>query len=254
MIATETNAIRRGDTLRHCVKRESTFNRSTMDNFRSTMVVRMGEVQTKSIPTMYRGIRFRSRLEARWAAFFDAMAWTWAYEPIDLDSWIPDFEVNGRLAEVKPVRSIEDLAELVNGRQLANAPTGTLLLGVQPFGDVVGLVMRVTRALGPKRPEDEHRPLRLIESVADARKAPHTVEKMAKACSLRPLRRVTTEPLHADAAAIAKAWPVAMNETQYKATPARVVPSADPDNVVLTPEQCAASAAAILKMLGKRSA
>lgn len=203
---------------------------------------------------MYRGIRFRSRLEARWAAFFDSMGWTWAYEPIDLDSWIPDFEVNGRLAEVKPARSIEDLAELVNGRQLADAPTGTLLLGVQPFGDVVGLIMHVTRALGPKRPEDEHRLLRLIESVADARKAPHTVEKMAKACNLRPLRHVTTEPLHADAAAIAKAWPVAMNETQYKATPARVVPSADPGKRILNREETAAAVAAIIASLPPRRA
>lgn len=208
----------------------------------------------KAIPTEYRGIRFRSQLEARWAAFFDSMGWVWAYEPIDLDGWIPDFEVNGQFAEVKPARSIPELAGLVNSRQLAGAPTGTLLLGVQPFGDVVGIVMRVTRALGPKRSEDEHRLLRLIESVADARKAPHTIEKMAKACGLKPSRRVTTEPLHVDPADIAKAWPVAMNETQYKAPPARIAPSADPDSAPLTPEQCAASAAAILKMLGKRSA
>ena len=40
---------------------------------------------------MYRGTRFRSRLEARWAAFFDALNWEWAYEPIDLDWYIPDF-------------------------------------------------------------------------------------------------------------------------------------------------------------------
>ena len=101
----------------------------------------------KAIPTTYRGIRFRSRLEARWGAFFDSMGWAWAYEPVDLDGWIPDFEVHGRYAEVKPARSLEDLAEHVNGRQLAQAPTGTLLLGVHPFGTTVGLVMHVARAL-----------------------------------------------------------------------------------------------------------
>jgi len=45
----------------------------------------------KAIPTTYRGHRFRSRLEARWAAFFDRARWPWAYEPVDLAGWIPDF-------------------------------------------------------------------------------------------------------------------------------------------------------------------
>lgn len=47
----------------------------------------------KAIPTYYQGIRFRSRLEATWAAFFDQAGWEWKYEPIDLDGWIPDFWV-----------------------------------------------------------------------------------------------------------------------------------------------------------------
>jgi hypothetical protein len=33
------------------------------------------------IETFYNGFRFRSRLEARWACFFDAMAWDYHYEP-----------------------------------------------------------------------------------------------------------------------------------------------------------------------------
>jgi hypothetical protein len=44
-----------------------------------------------SIPTRYRGTEFRSRLEARWAAFADLVGWKWRYEPIDLNGWIPDF-------------------------------------------------------------------------------------------------------------------------------------------------------------------
>lgn len=32
-------------------------------------------------PTLYSGIRFRSRLEARWAKFFDAIGREWVYEP-----------------------------------------------------------------------------------------------------------------------------------------------------------------------------
>lgn len=76
--------------------------------------------ENRGIPTLYAGTRFRSRLEARWAAFFDLAGWRWEYEPIDLDGWIPDFMLLGNkhqvLVEVKPhialqgdvVRKIEE--------------------------------------------------------------------------------------------------------------------------------------------------
>jgi hypothetical protein len=35
----------------------------------------------QAIETRYSGCRFRSRLEARWAVFFDAIGVTWEYEP-----------------------------------------------------------------------------------------------------------------------------------------------------------------------------
>lgn len=58
-------------------------------------------------PTVYNDVQFRSRLEARWAAFFDILGWRWAYEPTELDGWIPDFEIYGAantiLCEVKPI-------------------------------------------------------------------------------------------------------------------------------------------------------
>lgn len=60
-----------------------------------------------AIKTKYAGVWFRSRLEARWAAFFDLLGWNWEYEPIDLDGWIPDFVLFGKkgntiLVECKP--------------------------------------------------------------------------------------------------------------------------------------------------------
>ena len=50
----------------------------------------------KAIETEYRGYRFRSRLEARWAVFFDACGVQWEYEPEGyvLDNgqyYLPDF-------------------------------------------------------------------------------------------------------------------------------------------------------------------
>jgi hypothetical protein len=63
----------------------------------------------KPIETRYAGCRFRSRLEARWAVFFDEEHIKWRYEPegFDLgqhgfylpDFWLPELHV---WAEVKP--------------------------------------------------------------------------------------------------------------------------------------------------------
>lgn len=52
----------------------------------------------KPIETIYKGYRFRSRLEARWAVFFDALGIEWKYENEGYDlgelGWyLPDFEI-----------------------------------------------------------------------------------------------------------------------------------------------------------------
>jgi hypothetical protein len=43
--------------------------------------------------TNYNGTKFRSRLEARWAAFFDLVGWEWVYEPLKIKNWLPDFMI-----------------------------------------------------------------------------------------------------------------------------------------------------------------
>lgn len=49
----------------------------------------------QAIETSYNGYRFRSRLEARWAVFFDALAVDWAYEyegfALPIGGYLPDF-------------------------------------------------------------------------------------------------------------------------------------------------------------------
>lgn len=50
----------------------------------------------KAIETSYAGRRFRSRLEARWAVFFDRAGIDWQYEPEGYDNkkgfrYLPDF-------------------------------------------------------------------------------------------------------------------------------------------------------------------
>jgi hypothetical protein len=69
------------------------------------------EYTIKAHPTMFDGVQYRSRLEARWAAFFTLLKWEFQYEPFDLPDWVPDFRVVVShpdfgtykvLAEVKP--------------------------------------------------------------------------------------------------------------------------------------------------------
>ena len=65
-----------------------------------------------AIETSYGGARFRSRLEARWAVFFDEMLIEWEYEPEGYETpdgrYLPDFRIYLRtgkptaLFEVKP--------------------------------------------------------------------------------------------------------------------------------------------------------
>jgi len=71
----------------------------------------------KAIETRYKGYRFRSRLEARYAVFFDALGLSWEYEPegfeTDAGWYLPDFRVftpqgNPIWYEVKPRGHVSD--------------------------------------------------------------------------------------------------------------------------------------------------
>lgn len=92
------------------------------------------------IPTTHRATRFRSRLEARWAAFFDTIGWRWEYEPFDLNGYIPDFAIFGAepfLVEVKPYSSIADCF-LEQLRLPACDGYAQLVVGISPLLDVFG--------------------------------------------------------------------------------------------------------------------
>lgn len=78
----------------------------------------------KPIETVYRGYRFRSRLEARWAVFFDALGLRWEYEPegFEFDDgtrYLPDFKVTypGRWGDERHCEWFEvkgDLADVTS--------------------------------------------------------------------------------------------------------------------------------------------
>ncbi len=68
----------------------------------------------RAIETRYNGYRFRSRLEARWAVFFDALGVRYEYEPEGLiidgtpylpDFWMPEWDM---WAEIKPKQAQDD--------------------------------------------------------------------------------------------------------------------------------------------------
>lgn len=93
--------------------------------------------QMQAIPTIYNGFRFRSRLEATWAAFFDELGWQWEYEPCDFNGWIPDFLILGAKkvwVEVKPVTDFPE--EIASEIDRSGACGDALILGLAPIRNV----------------------------------------------------------------------------------------------------------------------
>lgn len=89
-----------------------------------------------AIETQYRGYRFRSRLEARWAVFFDAMGIKWVYEPegfnIDGLYYLPDFLLPqiSTYAEVKPHGLSDEEIRKVNALALESGSKVIMLVDV----------------------------------------------------------------------------------------------------------------------------
>lgn len=97
---------------------------------------------TPAIPTTFDGVQYRSRLEARWAAFFNKIGWKYTYEPFDGDGYIPDFLIHGAaplLVEVKPAVTRADF-DAVTGkveRGLAGVwQRDVLIVGADPLPDI----------------------------------------------------------------------------------------------------------------------
>lgn len=82
----------------------------------------------KAIETRYQGCLFRSRLEARWAVFFDSAGIPWRYEPegFDLDGewylpdfWLPDQDL---WVEIKPIEPTPRECRLASLLSVAGKP------------------------------------------------------------------------------------------------------------------------------------
>lgn len=83
----------------------------------------MRQYNIPAIPTAYKGIVFRSRLEARWAIFFDTLKVEYLYEPqpfiTRLGGYLPDFYLPKTkwLVEIKPSAPTNE--ELVKVRDVS---------------------------------------------------------------------------------------------------------------------------------------
>jgi hypothetical protein len=101
-----------------------------IENVRRTLT---GDKQIKAIATKFDGVQFRSRLEAKWAAFFNLMGWKWEYEPFDLEGWIPDFLLlkgdlfpwSNILVEIKPYTCLDDFKKNGVMNKIKKAIKGT---------------------------------------------------------------------------------------------------------------------------------
>ena len=95
----------------------------------------------KAIETSYKGFRFRSRLEARWAVFFDSLGIQWEYEKdgyvIDGICYMPDFYLPRfeTFFEVKPGIITDDAAH--KAYMLARAKEFTVIISNDPFSSAI---------------------------------------------------------------------------------------------------------------------
>jgi hypothetical protein len=98
----------------------------------------------KAIPTHYSGSWFRSRLEARWAAYFDILGLKWDYEPIDFDGWAPDFLIKTPycpvFVEVKPTMEFSPTGVFAKAWKYHTAMQ-VMLLGLGPDEYGLGTLM-----------------------------------------------------------------------------------------------------------------
>jgi hypothetical protein len=111
----------------------------------------MTDRRIAAIPTEYRGVHMRSRLEARHASFFDLVGWTWDYEPYDLNGYIPDFVIDSRLViECKPSIGadwhVAGINKIARAQGLRRSGMAAVVSGSTPWvsGDYLAMGYRAT--------------------------------------------------------------------------------------------------------------
>lgn len=100
------------------------------------------EYNIKAKPIEFRGRLYRSRLEARWAVFFEKIGWKYEYEPSEINGSNPDFiiqctsecyDTKHIIVEVKP--SVFITKEYINDvfKKYYSVPAHIIILSDTPF-------------------------------------------------------------------------------------------------------------------------
>ena len=98
------------------------------------------------IETIYHGYRFRSRLEARWAVFFDHLAIVWQYENEGFDlngcKYLPDFYLQDSQCFVE-IKAKEPTKEEIIKARLLHEGTGNAVVIL--YGDLYDVTYSITQ-------------------------------------------------------------------------------------------------------------
>lgn len=101
-------------------------------------------MKIQSIPTKYNGVNFRSRLEARWAVFFDTLGIQYFYEHEGYqlpsgwylpDFWLPTFKT---WIEIKPKKRWEDRQQWrIDIQKIRELAIATKNISIIQHGDLI---------------------------------------------------------------------------------------------------------------------
>lgn len=120
----------------------------------------------KAIQTVYKGYRFRSRLEARWAVFFETLGIKWEYEKEGYelsdgskylpDFWLPEMDCFFEVKGTAPTDKERNLALLLSSesKKLVAVACGTmsveeLRVGGKRYGEWPSQNFRIELFAGP---------------------------------------------------------------------------------------------------------
>ena len=122
----------------------------------------------KAIETEYDGHRFRSRLEARWAVFFNAVGLTYEYEiegfEMDGTRYLPDFyipslnrwfEIKGKPLSLDEIKKCEDFCRRLDNENIKfSVLIGSPNLCAVRVGDFSGILEYVWEWPSEKYPDN----------------------------------------------------------------------------------------------------
>lgn len=100
----------------------------------------------KAIPTNFNETLYRSRLEAKWAMFFEDIGVETFYEPLDIGhGYVPDFFLHGLffndmcIAEIKPITPNEDYIKHLQKVRIPGKSDFLIFVGNPSFEQVDGV-------------------------------------------------------------------------------------------------------------------